>query len=174
MEILFFVMAILVMASAIGVVASRNPLHSALFLIVNLLTIAGLFAQLEAHFLATVQILVYAGAIMVLVVFVLMLLNSKTEAGRKGERLYRILAGVLCILFFATLFPILSKTLVIFAQPIKPLQGTVQNIGHELFTREVFPFEIASLLILGAIVGAVLLAGNTVVKTSDASKGGQA
>ncbi len=82
MTAFFFLFALVTLLSAIGVVALRNPIHSALSLVLHLLMISALFAMLQAHFLATVQVIVYAGAIMVLVLFVLMLLNLKTEAPR--------------------------------------------------------------------------------------------
>jgi len=146
--------------SGIGVVAIENPISSALCLITNLLCVAGLFALLDAHFLATVQVIVYAGAIMVLVVFVLMLLNTKVEAidNSKSSRAYFLVASIFGIIFAGLLAGQLKQAFPGgFTLPDNNM-GTVANMGEILYTRYVFPFEAASILILAAIVGAVILA----------------
>ena len=157
MEILFFLMAAIIVASAIGVVAMKNPMYSALCLILNLVTVAGIFAQLEAHFLAAVQIIVYAGAIMVLVLFVLMLLNIKIEKEERSSALLSLLAVVLGCLFILVVVPVINKAFSVFPEGL-PVVGSVKNIGVSLYTDYIFPFEAASLLIMVAIVGAVMLA----------------
>lgn len=158
MTVAFFVMAAIVVASALGVVASRNPIHSALCLVVNLLTVAGLFALLEAHFLATVQIIVYAGAIVVLVLFVLMLLNLKVENTKSLGLPTLITATLTGAAFLFLAVPLLNQAFKVFPEPSESTVGTVSNIGKLLYTRYLFPFEAASILILAAIVGAVMLA----------------
>ncbi|MBN8547954.1 MAG: NADH-quinone oxidoreductase subunit J [Deltaproteobacteria bacterium] len=158
MAIGFFIMALLIIASAIGVVAAKNPIHSALCLVANLLTVAAIFASLDAHFLATVQIIVYAGAIVVLVVFVLMLLNLKVEQPRKVGIPTYVAATITGLLFLAIALPPLNEAFKVFPEPTAGLSGSVQNIGKILYTQYAFPFEAASMLLMAAIIGAVMLA----------------
>lgn len=157
--LLFWILAGIILVSGLGVVVARNPIHSALALIVNLLTVAAIFAQLGAHFLAAAQIIVYAGAIMVLVLFVLMLLNIKVESPKKSSFISVGLAIVAGIGGFAMLAPSLQRTFAgVYVDGGQQVEGTVKAIGLVLFSRYVFPFEIASILIMAAIVGAVMLA----------------
>lgn len=158
MEIGFFIMAAIIIASAVGVVAARNPIHSALCLVANLLTVAGIFASLDAHFLATVQIIVYAGAIVVLVLFVLMLLNIKVEQTKKMGMATLLGASTTGVLFLAIALPPLNEAFKVFPEPSAGLTGSVQNIGRVLYRTYAFPFEAASMLLMAAIVGAVMLA----------------
>ncbi len=161
MTILFFLMAAIVTISAIGVVCFRNAIYSALCLILNMMTIAGLFALLDAHFLATVQIIVYAGAVMVLVLFVLMLLNLKTEPIKRYGLVWYLFAAASGVLFFLLVAPIIKDAFSGFADvPLgtTPIEGTTKAMGEILYTRYTYPFEAASLLIMAAVVGAVMLA----------------
>ena len=161
MLILFWILAIAVVMSALAVVALRNPLHSALALVCNLLSVAGLYAMLQAHFLAAAQIIIYAGAIMVLVVFVLMLLNSKLEQPRAGGRFLTVLSVLLGLCFSAVLVPLLYGGFEGMPVPPpgeSPLPGTAQNIGRKLFSEYVFLFQAGGVLLLSALAGAVMLA----------------
>lgn len=158
MIILFAIVALIMLASALGVVLFRNPLQSALSLILHLISVAALYAMLEAHFLATVQIVVYAGAIMVLVLFVVMLLNIKVEKPRPIGRWF-LAAGILALGGFAAIvLPVLQNQFERFPDPVLPLVGGAQEIGRVLYTQYLFPFEIASVLIFVAIAGAVMIA----------------
>lgn len=160
-RILFYVLAAGGIYSALLVITRRNPIISALFLIVNFFCLAGIYLTLHAQFIAVVQILVYAGAIMVLFVFVIMLLNLGDERHLKDAFSWKkVLAGGLG-------FGILMELIYIFlAQPgmstIEMSQatkiGTVEMIGQVLFTRFLFPFEVTSLLLTAAIVGAIVIA----------------
>ena len=170
MEIGFFVMALIIVVSAIGVVVSKNPIHSALCLVANLLTVAAIFASLDAHFLATVQIIVYAGAIVVLVVFVLMLLNLKVEQPKKVGLPTLIAATVTGVLFLAIALPPLNEAFKVFPEPQSGVTGSVQNIAKILYTTYAFPFEAASMLLMAAIIGAVMLAKK---KNPKVQQGGQ-
>ncbi len=169
MSFLFFVLSLVILGSGVAVVALRNPIHSALCLVVNLMAVAGIFALLEAHFLAAVQIVVYAGAIMVLVIFVIMLLNVKKEEN-KGSALF---LSIVASCFGALFFVLLSSQLGLNFGGLETLEadflglgegvsaapvGTVKNIGREIFTTYVLPFEAATILIMAAIVGAVMIA----------------
>jgi len=144
------------------VVTRRNPVMSVLALILNFFCLAGLYLTLNAQFIAVIQIIVYAGAIMVLFLFVVMLLNLKDEralmeglSARKivgAGLVFGLLAQVVYIILSASDgFPVKNESLAIST-------GTVEVIGVQLFTAFLFPFEITSLLLTAAVVGAVLLA----------------
>lgn len=167
--ILFFALiAFIMVASAVAVVLFRNPLQSALALILHMICVAAVYAQLDAHFLAAVQIVVYAGAIMVLVLFLVMLLNIKVEKLRPIGRVYMALGVLAGAGFLVILVPVLQKVFTMVPDPIAPLEGTAKAVGRILYTEYLFPFEIASVLIFVAIVGAVMVAKRnyTVVGTS--------
>jgi NADH-quinone oxidoreductase subunit J len=161
--IFFFVLGVLGIASAVGVILFRNPIASAMSLVVHFISLAGLYLSLNALFMAAIQVLIYAGAIMVLVVFVIMLLNLGHEE-KVRERLFsRQTFGVLLtMLFGGGLIYVLSR--VIYgggsgAAPVGGMEsGSVQAIGKALFTEYVYPFEMVSLILLAAVVGAVVLA----------------
>jgi NADH-quinone oxidoreductase subunit J len=163
MSFMEFVIAAIGIASAIGVVGFRNPLSSAFSLIVHLLSIAGLYALLGAHFLAVSQVVVYAGAIMVLVLFVLMLLNLKSESGRRlGVVRSAITVGIGLVIFLSVSAPMLAQfdnipqgTL---EQNIKASEGGVKAIGELLYSQYMVQFELSSLVLLVGVVGAVMLA----------------
>lgn len=154
----FWLLSALLILSAIGVITARNPIYSALFLVSNLLLVGVMYALLNAHFLAAVQVIVYAGAIVVLLLFVLMLLNTQVE-GKKPLPLGRlVLGGLLALAFCSALFPALYMAFADFPTAVDPVSGTVAEIGKVLYTRYLVPFEAASLLITAGIVGAVMLA----------------
>jgi NADH-quinone oxidoreductase subunit J len=163
MSFIGFVIGVCAVVSALCVVGLRNPLYSAFSLVVNLLAVAGLYAAMDAHFLAVTQVVVYAGAIMVLVLFVLMLLNLKSESGRKLGIVRSVTAAVIGItVVVSTLPPVLSQfknlSPMALVDSMKASEGTVKAIGEQLYTRYVAQFEIASLVLLIGIVGAVMLA----------------
>lgn len=160
MELLFYPIATILLLSAVGVVLFRSPFYSALSLIANLFMVACLFAMLNAHFLAVVQIIVYAGAIMVLVIFVIMLLNLQTEEKEEGVKgLVRTVSAVIIgVCFLAVLVPLFNSAFSGMGTKGAPVIGSVENIGKLLYMDYVFPFEAASILIMAAIVGAVMLA----------------
>jgi NADH-quinone oxidoreductase subunit J len=158
-DILFYVFAVLTLGCAALVVAnpfSRNPITSAMFLVLTIISMAGLFVLLHAFFLAAVQILVYAGAVIVLFLFVIMLLDLKAEAVRR-IRLYGILAGLISV---GSILVIFLKSLR--ATPLNPAstlttEGGTEPLGKLLFTQYVLPFEVVSVLLLVAMVGVILL-----------------
>ncbi len=162
-EILFFIFAIIAIAAAVMMVVHRNPIYSALFLIITLFAMAGLFVLLNAPFIAAVHVIIYAGAIMVLFLFVIMLLNLQQVALK--ERLTRwpqVLGTILTILFFVQIAILLksgtSITTIMQDTPSNGIVGGAKIIGKLLFTKYLLPFEIASVLLLSAIIGAVILA----------------
>ncbi len=159
--IMFYLLAAGGVISALLVVTRRNPIISAIYLIVNFFCLAGIYLTLHAQFIAVAQILVYGGAIMVLFVFVIMLLNLGDERQlRDGFSWKKVIAGGLG-------FGVLMELIYIFmiqtgSQSIEMTRateiGTVEAIGRVLFTRFLFPFEVTSFLLTAAIVGAVVLA----------------
>ena len=135
---------------------SRNPVTSAMFLVLTIAALAALFVLLHAFFLAAVQVLVYAGAVMVLFLFVIMLLDLKEEQRRKFSKL-SIAAGVIGVgaLGFVIIRTIWQSDIGNGLQP--KLEGATRSLGTALFTDYLLPFEIVSVLLLVAMVGVVLL-----------------
>jgi len=161
MEIIFFILAAVALISGVLVVFQRHPLRSALWLIVNFFAVAGIYLLAHAEFIAAVQVIVYAGAIMVLFLFVIMLLNLRLpeEAGKAphiGQKILGIaLAGFTALILIygfslAKLPPVKEGGLVGL--------GNTESIARSLFTDYLLPFEVTSVLLLVAIVGAVVLA----------------
>lgn len=143
------------------VVVHRNPIYSALFLILTLFSLAGLYVLLNAPFIAAVHIIVYAGAIMVLFLFVIMLLDLKKEITRERPRGVLHVLGILVSgILFAELVVFLrtGNSNIALATPTEIQIGSTKAIGELLFTDYIFPFEIASVLLLSAIIGSVILA----------------
>ncbi len=162
--IFFFVLAAISIVSAILIIAQRNPVASALYLIVTLCSQAMLYLLLGASFLAVIQIIIYAGAIIVLFLFVIMLLNlRRDEFGPDKKRAQRALAFVLGAVWLIQLIVItklsLSPKSLTQITPEAALEtGSVQSIGKSLFTQYLYPFEITSILLLVAILGSIVLA----------------
>lgn len=160
--VLFYLLAAVSIASAIMVITRRNPVTSALFLVLNFFSLGGLYLTLHAQFIAVIQILVYAGAIMVLFLFVIMLLNLGDSQSLREVISLRKLAGVgLSTAFLLEIIYILGFRVSDFpaGEVTRGLEiGTVEYIGQKLFTDYLFPFEITSILLLAAIVGAVVMA----------------
>jgi NADH-quinone oxidoreductase subunit J len=157
--IAFYVLALLIVASAIVVITSRNPVASAVALAFNLVAIAGVFMVLDAQFIGLLQVIVYAGAIMVLILFVIMLLNLREEAQAHPAGTFQRVLAPLGTLVFAVVLgrAVYASTPASF--PAAPEGfGTASSVGRELFTRFYYPFEAISLLLIVAMVGAVLLA----------------
>jgi NADH-quinone oxidoreductase subunit J len=160
----FTVSAAIILGGAIGVVVARNPVHSALMLVMTLFGVAVLFVAQGAHFLAAVQVIVYAGAIVVLFLFVIMLLGVDKEENVEADQLrgQRPLAIALGVLSLVLLFLLAGDHWVTgTAQSTAPASGAGENIekvGESLFTEYFLPLEATSLLLVIAVVGAVVLA----------------
>jgi len=159
-DILFYVFAVLTLLCGVLVVAnpfSRNPVTSAMFLVLTIVSMAGLFVLLHAFFLAAVQIIVYAGAVIVLFLFVIMLLDLKEEQRRK-IKLFGFVGGLVSVGAILTISLKTLKALAVGANPPAPQHdGSTEALGHLLFTNYVLPFEIVSVLLLVAMVGVILL-----------------
>ncbi|HBA70915.1 MAG: NADH dehydrogenase [Geobacteraceae bacterium GWC2_55_20] len=163
METLFFVIISLVaIISAILVITCKNPINSALSLIMTFFCLATYYVMLDAPFMAAIQVMVYAGAIMVLIVFTIMLLNIRVNATQKHS--HKVLLGsILGIFILINTVVLLFKSQV--SNPVGGLTGDlIKNLGHseligrEMFTTFLLPFEITSILLLVAIIGSVILA----------------
>lgn len=161
-NIVIILFSALAVSSAILMITRRSPVTSALYLIVNFFSISVLYLMLRAQFVAIIQILVYAGAIMVLFLFVIMLLSLQDESKLTENITYKKLSAVLLgLLLFATMgitvyfgFSGKLKSL----NPVAESQGTVESVGRELYTTFSFPFELVSFILIAAIVGAIVLA----------------
>ena len=153
----FGVIAVVAVASALGLVLRRNPIHGALFLVVNLASIAAFYLTLGAEFLAAAQVIVYAGAIMVLFVFAIMvLIPGKEETGPDPRRSIRLLALPIAALLLGVLVMVLATRRG--GPAAAPAVGGVESLGRLLFTDYLFPFELTSVLLLAAMVGVLVLA----------------
>jgi len=158
---LFFAFAIVAIASAVMMIVHRNPIYCALFLILTLFALAGLYVLLNAPFIAAVHVIVYAGAIMVLFLFVIMLLDLKKDVGRdRPNRLLQIVGILAVALLFVELGFFLGDggSAATGAMESGMVIGDTETIGTLLFTKYLLPFEIASVLLLSAIIGSVILA----------------
>lgn len=161
-QVLFFLLAILAVVAAFGLVFSRNPVSSALWLVLNLFSVAGLYLTLHAEFIGIVQILVYAGAIMVLFLFVIMLLNLGSLPSLATLD-WRIVAGFLVgAVVLAQLVYVIAASLDILPTMAvaedAAAMGSATAIGLELFTRYALPLQIIGILLLAATIGAVMIA----------------
>jgi NADH-quinone oxidoreductase subunit J len=155
----FFVIAALAVGSALGLVLKRNAIHGALFLVVNLGAVAALYLTLGAEFLAAAQVIVYAGAIMVLFVFAIMvLIPGKEETGPDPRRGWRLLALPVGALLFLQLLLVVRGLRPAEAPGAPAGPGGVEALARLLFTQYLLPFELTSVLLLAAMVGVLLLA----------------
>ncbi|MEO8172636.1 MAG: NADH-quinone oxidoreductase subunit J [Sediminibacterium sp.] len=159
-EILFFFLSALAVFSAIMVLVSKNPVHSILWLITVFMAISGHYVLMNAQFLAIVNLIVYAGAIMVLFLFVIMLMNPNTETEPR-KHIWMKFAGVIsggC--FLLMLVSLTSQAAEMGGRKVMMSGGNIgliKNLGTALFTDYVVPFEISSVLFLSAMVGAVVI-----------------
>ena len=166
-QILFFALAITAVAAALGLLIARNPVVSALWLVLNLFCIAGLYLTLNAEFIAVIQVIVYAGAIMVLFLFVIMLLNLAALPRLQHMDWRMAIAFALGVGILAQLVYVVARGFDIL--PGEVAGGTAENTGsaeflaRELFTHFAMPFEVIGILLLVATIGAVLLARKRIV-----------
>ena len=155
-DILFYVFSALALICGVMLLLSRNPVNSAMFLVLTIASLAGLFVLLEAFFLAAIQILVYAGAVMVLFLFVIMLLDLKVEE-RRRFKVFALAGGVVAV---GTLLAIFFKSLgtaQLSATAAPGFSAGTVDLGRLLFSQYLLPFEIVSVLLLVAMVGVILL-----------------
>jgi len=158
-QILFWFLTVLALGSAIGVVLSKNPVHSVLLLIITFFAISGHYILLNAQFLAIVNLIVYAGAIMVLFLFVIMLMNLNADTEPQKNKWLKLAGGIAGGSLMLILIAALKESEV--KQNLTQLKegniGLIEQLGKTLFTQYVVPFEISSVLFLSAMVGAVVI-----------------
>ena len=155
---IFLTLAVVSIITALLVVFSKNPVHSALYLVLTFFIIAGQYILLNAQFLAVVHVIVYAGAIMVLFLFVLMLLNLNQDTEPQKSVRWKLASAAAAGMLFVTLVGALKNSVSMpAAANADPQIGLVKNLGRSLFTDFVVPFEISGILFLAAMVGAVLV-----------------
>lgn len=163
--IAFYVISALILGFAVLVISTRNTVHSVLFLVLNFLAVAALYVLLTAQFLAVIQILVYAGGIVVLYLFVVMLVNLKrppevhADPRRRSWLGFTLSALVLAELAAIVVYSRLAPTPVVAtAEGTDLAVNNVERIGYLLYTDYLIPFEVASMLLLVAMIGAIVLA----------------
>ncbi len=157
----FTFLAVLAIASAVGMILTRNTVNSALLLVLNLLSVAGLYLVLQAQFLALIQVLVYAGAIMVLFLFVIMLLNLDEEESFFDKiRVKYIVAFLLGVVIFGQILYSLGGITDLLPEISEEMEfaGTVEALGDVLYTDFLFAFEMTAILLTAAVVGAIMIA----------------
>ncbi len=169
-DILFWVLSAIAVSCALGVILSRNPVNSVLFLILTFFAISGHYVLMNAQFLAIVNIIVYAGAIMVLFLFVIMLMNLNADVEPQKGQLVQ-LAGVISggILFLVVLASIKTAKAEIIEKTSTDI-GLISNLGKVLFKEYVLPFEISSVLFLSAMIGAIVIGKKEEVKSATTTK----
>lgn len=168
-HIFFFYFAAVIAGTSVLVVALRNPVYSALALLIMFFHVAGLYVTLHAEFLAAVQIVVYAGAILVLYLFVVMLLSIRSE-----ERYHNQLpvAGLLGVTLCTEVLLLLIQSRTAPSTPGGSAEaaaetGNTEMIGEALYSTYLFPFEVASLILLVAMIGAIILAKKDIIETTE-------
>jgi NADH-quinone oxidoreductase subunit J len=154
---LFYFLSFLAILSALLVVFSRNAVYSVLYLIITLFSIAGHYVLLNAQFLAAVHVIVYAGAIMVLFLYVIMLLNLNEAVEPQKGTLQKIAATISAGTLLVLLIGALKGADAVVGELTPSEMGYVENLGKVLFTDYLLPFEITSILLLAAMIGAVML-----------------
>jgi NADH-quinone oxidoreductase subunit J len=170
-DTLFWFFSIAMLLCGVLVIVNRNPVTSAMFLILLFFFMAGLFVLLEAFFLAAIQILVYAGAVMVLFLFVIMLLDIKAAQKKRFQWMAAIGAlaiGGALVWQFLTIF---SDPIARVGKPDGALEGTTREVAVSLFQKYALPFEIAALILLVAMIGVVLLSKKETAKETEEQKG---
>ena len=161
--ILFLILTLVAAFSSVMVITRKNPILSAVYLILNFFALAGIYLLLNAQFLSVVQVIVYAGAIMILFLFVIMLINTENEASILADKKsIKVFAIFIAVLVFAQI-----AYLIFYSNPAELSNGTIENsikagqiesIGRELYTTYILPFLIAGYLLLVATMGAIILA----------------
>jgi NADH-quinone oxidoreductase subunit J len=160
-EILFYGFSAVLAGAGVGVITSRNPVHSALWLVLAFFTSAAIWLLLEAEFLAIVLVLVYVGAVMVLFLFVVMMLDINIEELRKGFTRYAPLGTFVAIVMIAEIINVvwvrqLGQRAIAASPPLPAYYSNTKELGSLLYTEYVYPFQIAAVILLVAIVAAIV------------------
>ena len=160
MMIFFIIIGALSLATAVGVITSREPIHSALFLLSHFVTLAVLYVMLEAQFLAAIQVIVYAGGIVILILFVIMLIGSEKIEGEFTEQTWLPYIGLALglVLLSTMVYSVMRGFEGIAPNPTVLSGGEPYAVGIVLYTQYILPVEIVAVLLLVALIGALLLA----------------
>lgn len=161
--LIFIILGTIAAGGAVSILVQRHPIYSALSLILTFIALAGIYIQMHAEFIAVMQIVIYTGAIMVLFVFVIMLLNAREEpAPRQALRFINYLGLPLSILLAVQVSFVVFRAFAGYGISLSPSlansTGNTAAIGKELYTRYMLPFEVTSILLLVAIIGAIVMA----------------
>lgn len=158
--VIFIILSVLCLGAVVGMIATRRQAHAALFLVLAFACLGGLFGLLDAPFAAAAQVLVYAGAIMVLFLFAIMMFNLREPEPRSAKRLRAVLASALAVILLVELI-LAGRRALAGSQGVSALSSgrDVAGLGRLLYSDYLYAFEITSLLILAALVGALALAG---------------
>ncbi|MBS3907515.1 MAG: NADH-quinone oxidoreductase subunit J [Syntrophaceae bacterium] len=159
--VIFLGMAFVSIVASLLVITRKNPIHSALFMVLALLCVAVLYVLLHSPFIAIIQVIVYAGAIVMLIIFVIMLLDLETELRSRLKIGYsKVIGGFVAVLFlFGIFYAVVAKspTGQTGSYTTEKMAGNVKAVGEVLFTEYLLPFEIVAVLLVTAIIGAVIL-----------------
>lgn len=161
-QLIFYILAFLAIISSIFMITRENPVHSALWMLLTFFAVAGIFVQLNAEFIAAIQVLVYAGAILVLYLFVVMLLNPKSKGFIRIP--FRYVLGIVAsfVVFFQVILTLNSANVIgkagVYTKEAYKQYGNVKLFGYELFNNYLVPFEVVSIMLLVAMIGAIVLA----------------
>lgn len=176
-EVLFYGFSVILIAAALGVIIAKNPVHAALFLVLSFVTSAAIWLLIEAEFLAIVLVLVYVGAVMVLFLYVVMMLDIKTEEHRSGFTRYAWLGWITAAVVIAEIIGVVTARRfgvdIARGAPALPASySNTQALGRVLYTQYAYPFELAAVVLLVAIVAAIALTmrHRTGVKHQDISR----
>ena len=169
-QVLFWALSVLALFSALMMVTSKNPVFSVIWLIITFFTISGHYILLNAQFLAIVNIIVYAGAIMVLFLFVIMLMNLGKDTEPQKNKWLKLAGAVAGGCLLLVMVAALRNTEQNMTQMTTGDIGLIQNLGKVLFSDYVVPFEISSILFLSAMVGAVMLGKRDAASSEDKRK----
>jgi NADH-quinone oxidoreductase subunit J len=161
-ELLFYAFAAVLIGAAVGLIVSRNPVHSALFLVLAFFTSAAIWLMLDAEFLALLLVVVYVGAVMVLFLFVVMMLDVNVEELRRGFTRYAPLGAVVAFIMVVEIINVvwvrkLGLELARAAPPLPADYSNTEALGQVLYTDYVYPFQIAAVILLVAIIAAIVL-----------------
>ena len=161
-EILFYAFAAVLIGAGVGVITARNPVHCALFLVLAFFTSAAIWLLLEAEFLAIVLVLVYVGAVMVLFLFVVMMLDVNIEELRQGFTRYAPLGVIVALVMIAEIVNVvwvkhLGQTAMSASPPLPADYSNTKELGAILYTEYAYPFQIAAVILLVAIIAAIVL-----------------
>ncbi len=159
----FYILAAITLISSLMVITRRNPMHSALWLLVTFFSLAGIYILLSAEFIAAVQIIIYAGGVLVLYIFVIMLVDLSKEAALRAafHKPAQVgFAAIFAVIIMSVVFSVAKRGIEPpgFEEAVVSAPDTTRAFAQELFLKYLYPFEIASILLLVAMIGSVILA----------------